>query len=392
MVQSNLFTQDEIKGIRDGFDGVRSSLPPRFYYDEDFYQWEVENILKKQWLIVGRQEEALNPGDYFTIRMFDEPIVIIRGRDGVLRALINVCQHRFAQIVEEGRGNTKLMVCPFHRWTYNLDGTLQGVSVEQIPGFDKKNCRMPELRLEIWQGFVFINFDPDAEPLAPQYAPIDPIFDAWKVADFQHSYTYEFEAPWNWKLTVEAGMEGYHHVGVHHDRIEGEIPAKNTEEAWGGKACCSYHMWWKDGVPQEYLQPFGTPPGVEGVDWDNDPRVLFGFPTMGTWLNNYQSTYLIFEFGNRVTANRGKICQAFPKWALETPGAEEAVKFQTDFAYQVQLEDEYACKMVQKGITSKTNGRAVLHPRLEVQMSKFYNWYLDKVLEAEGGAPLKLAV
>lgn len=370
------FAENEIQAIRDGIDGVYGSIPARFYYDEDIYQWEVENILKKEWLCVGRQEEARNPGDYFTARMFDEPILIVRGKDNTLRALINVCQHRFAQIVEEGRGNAKMFMCPFHRWTYNLEGQLMGVSVQDIPGMDKKDCRMPELRLEIWQGFVFINFDPDAEPVAKHYAAINPIFDRWGVSEFKVKYSFDFDAPWNWKFTYEAGMEGYHHVGVHHDRIEGDIPAKHTEVICESPTTCGYRMWWKDGTPEEYRQPFGPPPGVKGEDWDDDPRVLFGFPGMGTWMNNYQTTYIVFEYGNTVFANKGKICQAFPQWALDSEHAEEALKFNAEFTREVQLEDEHACQILQKGITSKTNGRAIMHP-LESQMNRFHNWYLD---------------
>lgn len=377
MGQTPFFTEEEVRGVREGVNGIYSAIPSRFYYDEDLYQWEVENVLKKQWLCIGRQEEAPNPGDYFTTRMFDEPLVIVRGKDLELRALINVCQHRFAQIVEEGKGNAKLFMCPFHRWTYNLDGTLLGVAVQEIPNFDKKNCRMPQVQLEVWQGFVFVNFDPDAKPLAPQFAPIAPHFERVGVADFKMMTSVEFDAPWNWKLSIEAGMEGYHHIGVHHERIEGDIPSKNTVPLEGGHACCGYRMWWKDGVPEEYRQPFGTPPGSKGVNWDDDARVLFGFPTLNTWMNNYQSTYIIMEFGNTVTSNKGRICQAFPQWALESPNADNVLKEQTSFTREVQFEDEFACQILQKGLTSKSNGHANMHP-LEVQMNRFHNWYLDQ--------------
>jgi phenylpropionate dioxygenase-like ring-hydroxylating dioxygenase large terminal subunit len=373
------FTEDEVLAIREGVNGVFGGIPSRFYYDEEIYQWEVENILKKQWLLVGRADEAANPGDYFTIRMFDEPIVIVRGKDQKLRALINVCQHRFAQIVEEGRGNAKLFMCPFHRWTYALDGQLMGISVQDIPGVNKKDCRMPELRLDVWHGFVFINFDANAEPIANQYKALDPVFETWGVADFECRLNDQFDAPWNWKITYEAGMEGYHHVGVHHDRIEADIPAKHTDIICESEITTGYRMWWKDGMPEKYRQPFGTPPGEMGVDWDDDPRVLFGFPTFNTWINNYQSTYIVFEYGATALTGKGRICQAFPKWALETEHAEEALKFNTEFAREVQYEDEFASRIVQQGITSKTNGRALFHP-LEKQMNRFHNWYLDRFL------------
>ena len=375
------FIEEEVRGIREGIDGVYSSIPARFYYDEEIFQFEVEHILKKSWLCVGRQDEAENPGDYFTTRLFDEPIVIVRDKKNELHALINVCQHRWAQVVDDGSGNANMFTCPFHRWTYNLDGTLRGISTQDIPGVDKKQCRMPELRLEVWQGFIYINFDENAKPYAPQLAAITPHMERIGMGDFRVMGSAEIEASWNWKFTIEAGMEGYHHVGLHHDRINGEIPSDNTVPLDFGESCGSYRMWWVDGVPEEYRQPFGTPPGKKGVDWDDDPRVLCAYPNWGTWMNNYQTTYHVMEIGNTVTPNKGKVCQAFPPWAISSANAEEAIKAQLQFAKDVQEEDSFACRMLQKGITSKSNKRTLMHP-LERQMNHYHNWYLNQFLNA----------
>ena len=122
------FTDAEIGLIRDGADGLKGTLPARFYYDEAIYRWEVEHILKKRWLYVGAWDWAEKPGDYFTLTMFGEPLVITRNHDGKLNALVNACRHRWSQIVENGRGHKSVLVCPYHRWSYNLDGSLTSVS------------------------------------------------------------------------------------------------------------------------------------------------------------------------------------------------------------------------------------------------------------------------
>ncbi len=93
------FTDQEIKGIRAGLNGVKSTNPARFYYDEDIYKIEVEHVLKKQWLCIGRWDQVEKPGDYFTIRMWGESIVVVRDRKGILHALVNVCQHRWSQVI-----------------------------------------------------------------------------------------------------------------------------------------------------------------------------------------------------------------------------------------------------------------------------------------------------
>ena len=124
-------------------------------------------------MCVERWDQVKNPGDYFTARMWGESIVIVRDKKNQLHALVNVCQHRWSQVVEDGAGNAKAFICPYHRWTYNLDGTLRGISVQNMPEVDRKKCRLPSLRIEDWQGFIMINFDPEAEPLAPQLEAIN---------------------------------------------------------------------------------------------------------------------------------------------------------------------------------------------------------------------------
>jgi phenylpropionate dioxygenase-like ring-hydroxylating dioxygenase large terminal subunit len=144
------FSAEELKNIR-GEDGIiPGMIPARSYYDEDMYKYETDHILKKNWLIVGRWDEAEKPGDYFTRRMFGESIIIIRNKEGKLRAFINVCRHRWSQLVEDGKGNAKLLVCAYHSWTYDLDGNLRGVAMKALPGLDKKDCNLHEIRLEEW--------------------------------------------------------------------------------------------------------------------------------------------------------------------------------------------------------------------------------------------------
>ena len=98
-------------------------LPPACYVERDFWEFEKEAIFSHEWLCVGREAWARNPGDYFTSAHMGEPIVVVRNRDGVLKAMSTVCQHR-AMLVVEGRGNAKAFMCPYHHWSYSLDGNL----------------------------------------------------------------------------------------------------------------------------------------------------------------------------------------------------------------------------------------------------------------------------
>ena len=141
-------------------------LPPQCYVSDEFYEFEKGALFDHEWLCVGREAWAMKAGDYFTAAHIGEPIVVVRGNDGVLRAFSNVCQHR-AMLVAEGHGNARNLLCQYHHWAYGFDGRLIGApAMDRAVGFDKTKICLPEFKVEVWLGFVFVNFDPTAEPLA----------------------------------------------------------------------------------------------------------------------------------------------------------------------------------------------------------------------------------
>jgi phenylpropionate dioxygenase-like ring-hydroxylating dioxygenase large terminal subunit len=151
------------------------SLPPELYTSEEFFAFEQEAIFGHDWLCVGREAQVPEPGDWYVFEIVDEPLLVVRGKDGQVRVLSAVCQHR-GMVVAEGAGSgcTKF-TCPYHHWSYALDGRLLGApAMEQALGFDKSEHALPELRVEVWQGFIFCTFDPDVAPLAPSLAELDP--------------------------------------------------------------------------------------------------------------------------------------------------------------------------------------------------------------------------
>ena len=381
-----MFTEEEILSIREGINGVKHVLPSRFYTDEAIYQYEVEHVLKKNWLFVGRWDQAENPGDYFTIRMWNQSIIIVRDKQKQLHALINVCQHRFSQVVEDGTGNTSTFMCPYHRWTYELDGRLKGISVQDIPGVDKKKCALPSLRIEEWQGFIFINFDKDAKTLGPQLEGLNPLFDKFQLGTYRKQDEAKYETTWNYKCTFENGLEGYHHVGLHHDRIYHLIPSANTKPMHFGEIYGSYTMWpaenMAEEMKQEMLQPFGATPWIEDGDQDGSKECFVGIYPAGPmmYVNHYQCTFLLTHHEG-VASNYGSTGQAFAPWAIASPGGKEKVGFFTQMMKDIQDEDTYGCTMLQKGLNSGNDSSGLLHP-LEVQLNHYHNWYLDQMINS----------
>ena len=139
------------------------TLPPAAYTSEEFFALERERIFRTGWMAVGHIAQIPDVGDYFTIDLLGEPLVVVRGPDRI-RVLSRVCLHRWAPVVS-GAGNTRLFSCPFHRWGYDLTGQLRTAPfMEQAAGFDPARCRLPEIRSEIVVGSIYINLSGDAEP------------------------------------------------------------------------------------------------------------------------------------------------------------------------------------------------------------------------------------
>jgi nitrite reductase/ring-hydroxylating ferredoxin subunit len=203
------------------------TLPPACYTSPAFYEFEKSALFDHEWLCVGREDQVAAPGDYFTTHIVGEPIVVARARDGVVRAMSSVCQHR-AMLVAEGKGNARGFVCPYHHWVYGLDGRLVNApAMERTCDFDKRAIALPRFQVEIWQGFVFINFDPAAAPLAPRLAKVAQAIAGYDLAKAELATTMTGQFAWNWKVMFENNNDGYHasklHQGPLHDFVPSEL-------------------------------------------------------------------------------------------------------------------------------------------------------------------------
>ena len=208
-------------------DAACFTLPPEAYTDPDLFALEKERIFRREWLLIGRANDIPNPGDWFTFQVLDDPMLIVRGSDGRIRALSNVCRHRYMPVALEARGNDKRFVCAYHGWVYGTDGRLVAAPLmEGSTGFEKGRCALPEYRCELWQGFIFVNLDDDAAPLVPQLHEADAMLANYKTDELVTGFSYDTIWEGNWKLATENGMEFYHHMGLHGTTLEADIPAR----------------------------------------------------------------------------------------------------------------------------------------------------------------------
>jgi Rieske 2Fe-2S family protein len=196
-------------------------LPPRVFHDAQVFEFEQDRWFARTWLCVGREEEVATPGTYLLARAAGESVAIIRGRDGVVRAFNNVCRHRGSTLLDEpatGSGSGKLVriQCPYHAWVYDLDGSLRRAPhTEEILDFDHADNGLLPVRLDTWQGFLFINLDPSAPPLLDYLGDLPAAVDAYPVANLHRARRIEYDVGANWKVIGENYSECYHCPGVH---------------------------------------------------------------------------------------------------------------------------------------------------------------------------------
>ncbi len=254
------------------------SLQQGFYKDTDIYQRELERIFMQSWLYAGHVSQIPNIGDYFLYELADESVIIIRVDNDTIKALSNVCRHRGSRICMESRGQQKLLACPYHGWTYQLDGTLRGAG-HVHPDFDKADYALKQVRLTVFHGMIFINFTGPAASFDPIRQDLDECLRPYGLERAKVARKQDYLIKANWKLAVENYCECYHCIPAHPEYSEGHgrsVPDETVSElleqvtAKGEKA----------GLPEHCVDKSWLDAGGIGIDrgFDRYP-LLKGFVT-----------------------------------------------------------------------------------------------------------------
>ena len=196
-----------------------SHAPGGLYSDPAVLQRELTNIFHQDWLLLGRTEELPNPGDYRSFRIGREPVLMCRDKAGALRAYANMCLHRGVEVAT-GAGNQRAFVCPYHGWSYGLDGRLIGASwMQDSEGFDKRDCRLREYPLNEWQGWVFVSLAREPMPFAEYLADFEEKFGWVGMQDLRVGLRTDTKLNCNWKFMVENFIDFYHLKILHKGTI-----------------------------------------------------------------------------------------------------------------------------------------------------------------------------
>ena len=204
-----------------------STIPAPWYVDPRIAELEANTVFSKAWQMVGRIEQVEKPGQFVTANIAGEPIVVVRGNDGVLRAFYNVCRHHAAAVVTEACGQASLLHCPYHGWNYGLDGSLKGMpEFDGVKSFDRRQNGLVPVKAETWEKFVFVNLDPKAVPLHDFLGGLMKRVAPLRVSKLHYFATRVYDIACNWKVFVDNYLDGGYHVPHLHKGLSSVLDYK----------------------------------------------------------------------------------------------------------------------------------------------------------------------
>jgi Rieske 2Fe-2S family protein len=212
------------------------TLPGRYFTSPEIFSEELEKIFLQRWLCVGREAQIARPGQYFLQQIGNESVIVLRDRSGAVRAHYNVCRHRGTRICEEHQGQfSETIQCPYHAWTYSLDGRLIGApSTDTIEDFDKADWPLHSVATAAWEGFVFINLADDPEPFEEAYAAVMGRFSRFNLPSLAAHRRIDYRLRCNWKFVVQNYSECYHCPLVHPALVKISPPTSGENDLFRG--------------------------------------------------------------------------------------------------------------------------------------------------------------
>jgi len=357
-----------------------STLPGWCYVDNEWYEREVEMLFKKNWICVGRVEQVPKSGDYYSIEIVGQPLIVIRDENQQVRVHSALCRHRGA-IITEGAGHCRALVCPYHSWTYSPSGKLLNTPGNPPPmagvsGFNMADHNLISIRTELWCGFIFINFDENAEPLMSWLGDLPEFLSSYQLENMQWTNRDMYEVDCNWKIWLENAFENYHVPSIHRDHYDPANPSNWVFEETKGP--------WEAMFSKRSIVAYSGLPDVPGID-EKKAQGLFHIWVEPSLQIILTSNYMKFRQYLPEGPEKLRLYEnwAFPKSTVDMPNFNDIVGSDYYEKYsQIIREDLGINPNVQKSMRSGSfrPGRYSLE---ECIVHRIANRVLDKVIGPE---------
>lgn len=354
--------------------GEARSLPFAAYRDSEVLAAERDRLFHADWVFVCNAGEIPDPGDYYALTLAGEPIAVLRGADGTLRVLSNVCRHRGAPLLDQGFGRVGASItCPYHAWTYDQEGALDLAPFAQRVPVDREAHCLPRFAVSTWHGLVFVNLSQNPVPLAARLEGIEPYIRVFEPDGFTQSYA---TAPqiWqsNWKLVMENGVDSYHLFKVHRDTLEKYVPSRDAYYVAGGSE------WSLTGG--RTVRELGWPPGLPEGGYPEvfDHYLLISLPPSFVGVLSYGSLEWIAV--DPVDASTTRVRAG----GISLPGLGEDADEQA-FTEAFFAEDKDICERVQEGMGARLSrgGQLVDLEQVVVDLHRYVTTRLFELPAAE---------
>jgi phenylpropionate dioxygenase-like ring-hydroxylating dioxygenase large terminal subunit len=354
------------------FDDARG-LPPECYTSDEIFDLERKFVFMREWLCVGRMDQIPEPGDYFSVTVIGEPLIVVRQRDDSVKVLSAICRHRgmvvtgpgdgekdeWFDVPPEARGNAGGgFQCPYHFWVYGVDGALIGSpQMRRTACFDRADpdLSLPSLRVECWQGFIFVNFTTDAESLTARLGPVDELVANWNLeAMATEEPTLQADMPWNWKIMHENSIDVYHVDRLHYPRHAvlpsgGYVPVEvDTGDAAVVLIQLATH-------PEFALSPIGQPlfPVIDALNDEERARsyIILLPPTLLIILNSDSAFYrVVYPKGPNAIDIRQTLM--VPAEYRSLPNYGDLIAIGSDMHLKLNYQDYMVDAAIQRAATS----------------------------------------
>lgn len=336
----------------DTFIAGEMTLPQKYYTSPEIFAHEKERIFDRYWFCVGHQSRIPSPGDYFVQEILGESLIILRDREGQIRAFYNVCRHRGTRICEQAEGQFKNSIqCSYHAWTYGLDGQLIGAPfMKEIANFRWEDFPLRTAPIRLWEGFIFLNTNLQSEPLPfdELFAPMQGRISQWNVSQLKVTHRERYEIASNWKYIFQNFNECYHcptihpllntmttYVSAENDLVEGPflggfLDLKKESMTVTGRACA---------LPLGQLR-------------EGDEKRGYYYTLLPNLLLNIHPDYLMYHIIFPHSPGRSTVVS---EWLFH-PEAASRPDFNPqdaiDFWHETNLQDWHVCELGQQGVQS----------------------------------------
>lgn len=330
------------------------TIPAHWFTHPDMDKTDRELVLAKSWLYIGHESQLSRVGDFLVDEIIGRPILVVRNQSNEILCFSNVCRHRGGPLATKS-GSTRMLRCVYHAWTYNLDGALVGApKFEGVENFKKHECTLPRYRIESYEGFLFVNFSGDAEPLTQHLSGIKETIQPINLSEMRFYKRVVYEVNANWKVYIDNYMEGYHILPVHPGLAKILDVSGYTTTIEGNKVLQYGPLAGED-------NPYHT--GGAAYYYQVFPNLMLNILPGRVQVNSI------------LPIDADRCLTVFDFFFTETDTAKLDARAKDDLAISdvVQKEDIDICELVQKGLKSGTYDKGRICPQEERGVWAFHN-------------------